>query len=157
MKTTKFCEYIDRYRNELYIVAWAILENKEDTEDAVSNAILKAYENRNQLRGAHKFKPWITTITKNEALKIRKKWLTLPGDDAMESMMTPVQEHYDELWDILQKMREEFRLVLVLFYYNDLSLKEIAQVLDTPVGTVKSRLSRGREILRQELERRGGI
>lgn len=157
MKKTKFCECIDKYRNELYIVAWAILENKEDTEDAVSNAILKAYENLNQLRNIHKFKPWITTITKNEALKIRKKRLTLPGNDAVENMMDPVQEHYDELWDILQKMREEYRLVLVLFYYNDLSLKDIAQVLDMPIGTVKSRLSRGKEMLKQELERRGGI
>lgn len=157
MKITKFCECIDKYRNELYIVAWAILENKEDTEDAVSNAILKAYENLNQLRNIHKFKPWITTITKNEALKIRKKRLMLPGDEAMETMMKPVQEHYDELWDVLHKMREEYRLVLVLFYYNDLSLKDIAQVLDTPIGTVKSRLSRGKEMLKQELERRGGI
>ncbi len=152
MKKTKFCECIDKYRNELYIVAWAILENKEDIEDAVSNAILKAYENLNQLRNVHKFKPWITTITKNEALKIRKKRLTLPGDDAVENMMKPVQEQYDELWDILQKMREEYRLVLVLFYYNDLSLKDIAQVLNMPIGTVKSRLSRGREMLKQELE-----
>lgn len=65
MKKTKFCECIDKYRNELYIVAWAILENKEDTEDAVGNAILKAYENLNQLRNVHKFKPWITMITKS--------------------------------------------------------------------------------------------
>ncbi len=157
MKKTKFCECIDKYRNELYMTAWAILQNREDTEDAVSNAILKAYENLNQLKNTHKFKPWITTITKNEALKIRKKRLPLPGDDAMESMMKPVQEHYDELWDVLEKIREEYRLVLVLFYYNSLSLKDIAQVLDMPVGTVKSRLSRGKEMLKQELERSGGI
>lgn len=157
MKKTKFCECIDKYRNELYIMAWAILENREDAEDAVSNAILKAYENINQLSVFHKFKPWIITITKNEALKIRKKRLVLPGNDVVESMMNPVQDHYDELWDIIRKMKEEYRLVLALFYYNDLSIKDIAEILDTPIGTVKSRLSRGKEILKKELERKGGI
>lgn len=157
MKKTKFCECIDKYRNELYIMAWAILENREDAEDAVSNAILKAYENINQLSVFHKFKPWIITITKNEALKIRKKRLVLPGNDVVESMMNPVQDHYDELWDIIRKMKEEYRLVLALFYYNDLSIKDIAGILDTPIGTVKSRLSRGKEILKKELERKGGI
>lgn len=156
MKKAKFCECVSKYRDELYIIAWAILENREDTEDAVSNAILKAYENMEQLRSFHKFKPWIVKITKNEALKIRKKRLVLPGDEAVESMMEPSLEHYDELWDVLQKLREEYRLVLVLFYYNGLSIKDISNVLNIPAGTVKSRLNRGKEMLKNELERRGG-
>lgn len=153
MEVNKFCESVDKYRDNLYIMALAILKNETDAEDAVSNAILKAYENRNQLSVFYKFKSWMLTITKNEALKIRSKRLSLPGDEVVEALMKPVQEHYDELWDVLQGMKEEYRLVIVLFYYEGLSLRDISNVLDIPVGTVKSRLSRAKNELRDALER----
>lgn len=156
MEAKKFCECINKYRDNLYIMALAILKNETDAEDAVSNAILKAYENMGQIRFFHKFKPWMLTITKNEALKIKKKRLILPGDETVETLLKPVQAHYDELWDVLQQMREEYRLVIVLFYYEQLSLRDIADVLDIPVGTVKSRLNRGKKELREVLERGNG-
>lgn len=153
MKKAKFCECVNEYKNDLYIIAYAILRNETDAEDAVSSAILKAYEKRAQLRSVRKFKPWILTITKNEALKIKQKRLELPGNEAVESLLTPVKDQYDELWDVIQGMKEEYRLVVVLFYYQDLALKDIADVLGIPVGTVKSRLSRGKEMLKAVLER----
>ncbi len=156
MEAKKFCESVNKYRDDLYIMALAILKNEADAEDAVSNAILKAYENMEQIRAFHKFKPWMLTITKNEALKIKRKRLYLPGDEAVEALSKPVMAQYDELWDILQKMREEYRLVVVLFYYQGLSLRDISDVLDIPVGTVKSRLNRGKAELREELERGHG-
>ena len=156
MEAKKFCESVNKYRDDLYIMALAILKNEADAEDAVSNAILKAYENMEQIRAFHKFKPWMLTITKNEALKIKKKRLYLPGDEAVEALSKPVMAHYDELWDILQKMKEDYRLVVVLFYYGGLSLRDISDVLDIPVGTVKSRLNRGKAELREELERGHG-
>lgn len=152
MKAGKFCEYVNKYRDSLYILALAILKNEADAEDAVGNAILKAYENIGQLKAFHKFKPWMLTVTKNEALKIRKKRLLLPGNETVEAMLHPVLEHYDELWDILQQMKEEYRLVVVLFYYEDLSLRDISDVLNIPVGTVKSRLNRGKAEIRNALE-----
>lgn len=156
MEAKKFCECVNKYRDNLYIMALAILENEADAEDAVSNAILKAYENMGQLSAFHKFKPWMLAITKNEALKIKRKRLVLLGDEAVEAMLKPIQVHYDELWDVLQQMKEEYRLVIVLFYYQDLSLRDISYVLGIPVGTVKSRLSRGKDELRNLLERGGG-
>ena len=92
-------------------------------------------------------------ITKNEALKLKRKRLYLPGDETLDALSEPVTDHYDELWDILAEITEEYRLTLVLFYYGGLSLRDISDVLDIPVGTVKSRLNRGREELRKALER----
>lgn len=152
MNTKKFCENVDKYKDDLYIMALAMLKNEADAEDAVSNAILKAYEHADQVRAFHKFKAWMLTITKNEALKIMEKRFYLPGDDTVEAMSEPVLEHYDEMWDIMQQMKEEYRLVVVLFYYDDLSLRDISEVLSIPVGTVKSRLSRGKEELRKALK-----
>lgn len=134
-------------------MALAILKNETDAEDAVGNAILKAYENMGQVSAIHKFKPWMLTITKNEALKLKKKRLYLPGDEVVEALSKPVEVHYDELWDVLQQIKEEYRLVLVSFYYEELSIRDISDVLDIPVGTVKSRLNRGKAELREALER----
>lgn len=153
MQMKKFCENVNKYRDDLFIMALAILKNETDAEDAVANAILKAYENMEQIRVFHKFKSWMLTITKNEALKVKKKRLYLPGDEAVEALSKPVREHYDELWDVLQQMREEYRLVVVLFYYEELSLRDISDVLDIPIGTVKSRLNRGKAELREALEK----
>lgn len=154
MDTRKFCENVNKYKDDMYILARAILRNEADAEDAVGNAILKAYEHREQIRVFHKFKPWILTITKNEALKLKKKQLVLPGDETVEALLKPVQANYDELWDVLQEMKEEYRLVVVLFYYEDMSLRDISDILDIPLGTVKSRLNRGKAELKNALEGR---
>lgn len=155
MKGPEFCEYVSKYRKQLYVTAYAILKNEADAEDAACNAILKGYENLHQLKNPNKIKPWLLTITKNEALKIQQKRLHLPGNDAVEGMVHPVYDLHNELWDVIQALKEEYRLVIVLFYYGRLSIKDISSVLGIPVGTVKSRLNRGREFLREELEEKG--
>ncbi len=152
MKKAEYCELVSQYRKQLYVVAYAILKNKMDAEDAVCNGILRGYEHLNQLSDSRKLKPWITVITKNEALKIKEKRTLLPGDEKLEELLEPVHDNYGELWDIVQKLKEEYRMVTVLFYYNEMSLKEISHVLDIPLGTVKSRLNRAREFLKKELE-----
>lgn len=156
METKKFCENVSKYRDDLYILALAILRSEKDAEDAVGSAILKAYEHREQINAFHKFKPWMLAITKNEALKIKKKRLYLPGDEVVEALSKSVVAHYDELWDVLQQMKEEYRLAVVLFYYEGVSLRDISDVLDIPVGTVKSRLNRGKAELRAALKRGDG-
>ena len=155
MRATEFCENVDRCRNQLYVTAYAILKNEMDAEDAVCNAVLKGYEHLEELRNPRKFKTWMITITKNEALKIRRKRLELPGNETIEDLLEPVQDSHNELWDIVQSLKEEYRLVIVLFYYDDLSIRDISRVLDIPVGTVKSRLNRGRELLKNALEEKG--
>lgn len=151
MNRTEFSNQINLYRNQLYIVAFTILKNEVDAQDAVCNAILKAYEHLDQLKDEKKFKPWIITITRNEALQLNRKRMELPGDGKVEAMLPPVSDSYNELWDVVQSLSEEYRMVIVLFYYNDLSLKEISKMLEIPVGTVKSRLNRGREQIKQAL------
>lgn len=153
MNRTEFCEYLKRYEKQLYIVAYAILKNEADAEDAVCSAVLKGYEHLEQLRNPHKFKPWLITITKNEALQIKRKRLSLPGDEKIEAMLGKAYDNHMELWDIVQELKEEYRLVIVLYYYADLSIKDISKVLNIPIGTVKSRLNRGREFLKAALEK----
>lgn len=156
MKRLEFCEQVKTYRYQLYVIAFAILKNEEDAQDAVCSAILKAYEHIEQLKNHHKFMAWMIKITKNEALHIKRRRLELPGDEKVEALLEPVRDHYNELWDTIQNLPEEYRLVVVMFYYNELSLRDIARVLDIPIGTVKSRLNRGRELLKRALEEKEG-
>ncbi len=151
MKKAEYCEFASKYRKQLYVVAYAILKNEMDAEDAVCNGILRGYEHLEQLKDSQKLKSWMTVIVKNEALKIKEKRTILPGNEKLEELLEPVSDSYNELWDIVQKLKEEYRLVVVLFYYNEMSVKEIAQVLEISVGTVKSRLNRAREFLKKEL------
>lgn len=151
MKKMEFCEQVNQYKKILYAVAYAILKNEADTEDAVCSAIQKAYEHLDQLKSPQKLKPWIITITKNEALQIKRKRLELPGDEQVAAMLKPVVDEHYELWDVVQKLPEEYRPVIVLFYYDDLSIRDIAKILDIPIGTVKSRLNRGRDLLKMML------
>lgn len=151
MKKEEFCEQVKMYRYQFYIVAQAILGNEADAQDAVCSAILKGYEHRRQLKSAGKFKAWMIAITRNEALQILRKRLELPGDEKVAELLEPVRDHYNELWDVVSALKEEYRIVIVMFYYNELSIKEISKILGVAPGTVKSRLNRGRELLRQAL------
>lgn len=153
MEAKKFCDNVSKYRDDLYVLALAILKNEKDAEEAVGNAILKAFEHRGQINALHKFKLWMLVITRNEALKIKKKRLYLPGDEVVKALPKPVMARYDKLWDALLQIKEEYRLAVVLFYYGGLSLRDISNVLDIPIVTVKSRLHRGKEELREALER----
>ena len=147
-----FNDRILELKDQLYLTAWSVLRNPTEAEDAVSSAILHAYEHLDQLRSVKKFKAWMITITKNEALKVAKKRMYMPGDEQVVASLEPTNDHYDELSDVLNKLSDEYRLVVVLYYYDGLSLKDIAKVLDIPVGTVKSRLSRAKDALRDILE-----
>lgn len=134
MTKDEFYDRVAVLKKELLAIAGAILRNEMDAEDAVSNAILRGCENLEQLRDVEKFRSWMLTITRNEAIKIKRKRFALPGDEIVEAMLSPVQDQYDELWDIIQEMKEEYRQVVTLFYYGELSLKDVAKNLDIPVG-----------------------
>ncbi len=152
MNKDEFCKKIKNYEKQLYAVAFAILKNEADAEDAVCSAIEKSYGSLEQLRSAHKFKAWITAIVRNEALQILRKRVELPGNEIVETMMEPVVDQYNEIWDIVAALPEEYRLVIVMYYYNGLSIREIGEILEIPPGTVKSRMNRGRNILKKALE-----
>lgn len=156
MRKADFCEKVKTYQYQFYVIAYAILKNEDDAQDAVCSAILKGYEHLEQLKNPHKFKPWMIAITKNEALQMKRKRMELPGNEMVEELLGGTKEPYydNELWEIVQALKEEYRLVIVLFYYNDLTMWEIADVLDIPIGTVKSRLSRGKKLLKAVLEER---
>ncbi|MBR5798684.1 MAG: sigma-70 family RNA polymerase sigma factor [Lachnospiraceae bacterium] len=144
---------IKEYTGNMYRLALSILQNQYDAEDAVSESVLKAYKNLDRLQDADKFKSWILQITANEARMIYRKRKKHYYADNMEALMPSFEEDYHELWDVVMLLLRPYREVIILFYYERFSIAEIARILQVREGTVKSRLARGRRMLKEFLSR----
>lgn len=148
IEKVNFVQLIQENKLGMYRLALSILRNETDAEDAVSETVLKAYENLNKLRNIDKFKPWIMQILVNQAkIMLRKKKRIDLLDDMGQLEMT-FENQDGELWSVVSELEEGFRNVVILFYYEEMTVKEIAKTLKIAEGTVKSRLSRAREKLR---------
>ena len=168
-----FGELVKRYDRNVFRIALHITQNREDAEDVVQDAFLKAYENLEQFQGQSKFYTWLVRIAVNEALmKLRRRrperMVSLDQEVQTEEDSMPrevadwspnPEELYNqaELRDILGKtiqgLPPSFRTVFVLRDVEGLSTEETAQALELSVPAVKSRLLRARLQLRERLNR----
>lgn len=145
----EFVDLIEEHEISLYRFAKSILKNDVEVEDTISEAILKAYKNKSKLKNKDSFKPWIMRIVANECYNLikRNNRLDLRGDLDSLNLMHTDKEDYG-LRDIIEDLNEEFSSVLVLFYYEDMSIKDVSKVLKISEGTVKSRLNRAKAKLK---------
>lgn len=152
----QFSKLIRLCSPNMYRLAAGILQNQQDAEDAVGEAVLRAYENIGKLRSAEKFKAWIMQITANEARKIYNRRKRTFASEYLEEFMPVFEDEHHELWDSVMKLDVVFRETVILFYYDQFSIREIGQMLKVKEGTVKSRLSRGKNQLRELLAEQNG-
>jgi RNA polymerase sigma-70 factor, ECF subfamily len=155
-----FVNEIGKYKQNLFRMAKSILHNDADAEDAVGETIYKAYRKLGSIRSLNSFRPWIMKILVNECYATAKRQSRVEYLDKMENVADRVQDStqtsFQELWSVVYQLEQEFSTVVILFYYEDLSIKEIARVLGLVEGTVKSRLARARQKLKYLLESEGG-
>lgn len=141
--------------DSLYRVAYGILQNEEDASDAISNATLKAYEKINTLKNLEFFKTWITRIVINESNNIiRQNKKVVYIDNYAENQRNTYINNNEISIDVnraMNKLDKNLNQIVILYYFEDLGIEEIANILEIPKGTVKSRLSRARQILASEL------
>lgn len=145
-----FEEQMRSLKSTMFYVALSMLHNEWDAEDAAANAIWKAYENLDSLRDKGKFRTWILKILRNECVDLMKR------NRREEPQRWEVSEDFHppdvDLWNALKELGEKDRVALLLFYLEGYKIREIAEILGEPVGTVKSRLSRTRKGLRETLK-----
>ena len=128
----------------LFHVAFSILHNEQDCADAVQEAILKAYDARDKLRNEAFFKTWIVRIVINECYAILRsvKRLT-PYEEARlnsaEYIGKYVKEEYLDLYRAVSALDDKHRICVILYYFEEYSVEQIAQITQVPAGTVKSR------------------
>ena len=168
-----FEQLVKRYDRNVFRIAQHITQNREDAEDVVQDAFLKAYGNLEQFQGQSKFYTWLVRIAVNEALmKLRRRrperMVSLdeevkPDEDSMPREVADWSPNPEQLYsqselrDILGKtiqgLPPSFRTVFVLRDVEGLSTEETAEALDLSIPAVKSRLLRARLQLRERLNR----
>ena len=155
MTKDEFTRLVLESEETLYKVSMSMLRNEKDCEDAVQTAILTAYEKLNTLKNEEYFKTWIVRIlinTCNKHLNSRKKIVDIQDyqNTTATSSFSPEEL---EVRLAVEKLPLKIRQVVVLYYTEGFSVKDIKSILKIPEGTVKSRLSKGRELLKIELDK----
>jgi len=168
----KACELlVERYQMGIYNLIYQMIKNREETEDLVQETFIKAFNALGSYNRQFAFSTWLYKIAYNNSIDaIRKKKLrTQPLDKPIRTRDGEVQqqigsdapspEHdylYEErvrlIRDYIDSLPEAYRVVIVMRHQEERSYEEIGELLDIPLGTVKARLFRAREMLKKKLE-----
>ena len=147
---TILANYLIEYSKGFYRIAYAITGNKEDAEDAISSLTIKVCEKINTLQHAEFFKTWAVRILINESKNIlRRNSRNAYIDDIENAETTEINYVNVAVKDLINKLDDDFKEIIILYYYDDYSVKEISQILEIAEGTVKSRLARARDELKK--------
>jgi RNA polymerase sigma-70 factor (ECF subfamily) len=150
-----FTELVLQHQEAMFRTARAILQNDQDAEDAVQEAILAAFASRNTLREKEKFKPWILRILANKCYDAcRKRKSAVDLEDVQDFLTAPGTDHAERmsLWQAVLSLGADLRAAVTLFYFDGFSIREISRILGISEAAVKTRLSRGRARLRLLLQ-----
>ena len=147
MDSKLFTDYISRYRNMVYRVAYSYLKTPADSEDIMQEVFLKLYQSGKSFDSEEHLKAWLIRVTINKAkdeLKAsRRKQTELISDSADISDNTNAELH-----EAIQALSEDHRLVVYLHYYEGYGVREMARLLRISEANVKTRLKRARDKLR---------
>lgn len=164
-----FARLVSLYEKNVYRICWRFFMNEEDALDAVQEVFIKVYRAIGRFEGRASLKTWIYRIASNTCISIAQKkkrekeglLQTFMTWWAGESQDTPEEEVLDrEIRDLNQKivaekvasLPEAYRMPVILKDMEGMPLEKIAEILDVPLGTVKSRINRGRRILQESLQ-----
>jgi RNA polymerase sigma-70 factor, ECF subfamily len=168
----KFCHEVMTHLDHLYRVALHLAKESTEAKDLVQETYSRALGSYKQFTPGSNLKAWLTTILCNFFFHDRnqkKKWLSVEdnfgqdeepsdyweqiatGNPGPETQML-LKELKGKITDVLNKIPEEFRLPIILVIMGDFSYAEAAEILSCPVGTIRSRLFRGRKLVYKELK-----
>ena len=161
-----FGELIRKYQNRLYNGLVQMLRSESDAEDVVQEAFILAFTKLSSFKGNSAFFTWLYRIGYNVAItKMRRRkpsvsleskegetQIQLPGNDPSPEADLERQEQTNQLMEALGQLSEEHRSILILREIEEMEYDAISEILDLPIGTVRSRLHRARSYLKQHLE-----
>jgi RNA polymerase sigma-70 factor (ECF subfamily) len=173
--TASFEKLVELYSDRAYAVAFGVMGNPHDASDMTQEAFIKVYENIKKFNFKSVFNTWLHRIVKNTCIdEIRKrkrkneisldsKYYSGDGEYTMQiadnspgvQETLEKQETEDMLWDALNTLDEKHRLVIVLADIKGYDYNEISEITELPLGTVKSRISRGRTKLAEIIRKNG--
>ena len=156
--------FVETYQQDIYRLALSVLDDPNEADDATQESLLAALRALDSFHGASSLKTWLFSITVNicrtrlHKQKRRERLRHILGGILQSGRTTSVEENTIEhesdeaLWRAVHTMDEKHRIPVVLRYYHDLSVAEIAAILQIPEGTVHSRLNTARRLLHSALK-----
>lgn len=156
-------QLIDRYEKQLINFSYTYVKDWSQAEDIIQEVFVSCYKHMNSFRGHSSYKTWLYAITRNKSIDYLKrgsfKYLTLNLHDRYKSnILSPeetaiVRDEKEELSRKVLSLPVKYRETIILYYYESLTIREISELTKTKDGTVKTRLKRGRDLLKQSYER----
>ena len=165
-----YADIVNLYQHKLYQVCYRMLSNQQEAEDIAQEAFIRAYINLHSYDQKRKFSTWLYRIATNLCIdRIRKKkpdyyldaevagtngldmYSQIAASEQLPEETVEQMELQDRIQYEISRLPDKYRSVIVLKYIEELSLQEISEILDMPLGTVKTRIHRGREALRKQL------
>lgn len=146
-----FTQTYERHKNTVYSVALSYVRNKEDALDILQETFIRLLKEETDFASDEHVKAWLIRVASNLCKNL------LRSNNRFSDEEIPEQPYYDEHRDdtVLQKVMqlpEKYRIPIHMFYYEEYSIEQIAEILDTKVGTVKVQLKRGRDKLKELLK-----
>ena len=139
---------------QMYLTAKTILRNDQDCGDAIQEAIVKAFQKIDTLRQDKYAKTWLMRILINECYSLLRRESRYVSMEEMRELSIGEAEEkkdYSDLYSAVRSLKEELRIPVILYYGEDFSIREIAQILEITEGAVQKRLFRARIQLRDRL------
>lgn len=150
-----FLELMEKNSLDMYKVARGIVHNDEDAADAIQDTILTCFEKIHTLKKPEYFKTWMIRILINECNKILRHYQNVSwGEELPEIPDQDMSMAEFEFKEMLQKVDERYRIILILYYVEGFKIADIASILNLNENTVKTRLARARVQLGKEYGRR---
>jgi RNA polymerase sigma-70 factor (ECF subfamily) len=163
--TEAWGEIVSRYKDAVYGLCLGFLRQPADAEDIAQDAFIRAYENLRRYHLDKRFSTWLFTIASNlcrNRLRYRRYHPVASPPDQLPGGRDPAlevaqEDRHRQVRGALDRLPYNYRAPLVLRFFNDLSYKEIAEVLSLPEGTVKTRIHRAKVQLKEVLEKDGVV
>lgn len=149
-----FEELINEHKIVLYKMGKSILRDDNDIADAMQETVYSAYKGIADLKNTEMFKPWLLRIMVNKCNDIlRKQDKVIPVEEVEEVIMVDEYKvHNNHIYEAVQTLEDDLKILVMLYYYEDMAIEDIANRLKIPKGTIKSRLSRARAKLYESLK-----
>ncbi|MFS0671670.1 RNA polymerase sigma factor [Ornithinibacillus sp. 179-J 7C1 HS] len=151
-----FEKIIQTEKNRLYRIAFLYVKNENDAVDIVQDTTFKALISIGSIRDINQISAWLKRITINCAIDfLRREKKIIPIEYGDVRITEERKVHSDEkldLYQLLDYLNERDKSVIILKYYEDLTNREIAEILDCPEGTIKSSLHRSLKVLKGKIE-----
>ena len=147
-------EAFTKYADRMLAAAFAVCRNRMDADDAVQDTLIKYHSLRKDFEDENHLKAWLLRVVINRAKDMSASFWRrnkVPWEDYMTELAFEAPED-SRLFEAVMRLPDKYRTVIHLFYYEDYSIQEIAAILKSREGTVKSQLSRGRELLKTMLK-----